>query len=136
MKYGLRLLDLIDVDTLQRIQDAFSDMTGVAALTTDENGMAVTQGSNFSEFCMKYTRTSKLGCTRCEQCDQFGATMALEEGKSVVYYCHAGLMDFAAPIMVKDELVGCFIGGQVLTKPPVPQKNENYALDIGVDPQE
>lgn len=136
MEYELRLIDLIDIETLQRIQDAFSDMTGIAALTTDAKGVAVTQGSNFSEFCMKYTRASEIGCIRCEQCDQFGATMALEEGKSIVYYCHAGLMDFAAPIMVQDELVGCFIGGQVLTKPPAPERMEKYALDIGVDPQE
>ena len=34
----LRLVDLIDVSTLQQIQDAFSDMAGMAALTADKNG--------------------------------------------------------------------------------------------------
>ena len=32
------LTDLIDVYTLQMMQDAFSDLTGMAALTTDKDG--------------------------------------------------------------------------------------------------
>lgn len=132
----LHLNDLIDTALLQKVQDAFSDMAGLAALTTDENGVAVTQGSNFSDFCMKYTRESSLGCSRCEQCDKFGAEMALEQGKSIVYFCHAGLMDFAAPIIVQNQLVGCFIGGQVLTAPPKPDQIKQYAEEIGVDPDE
>ena len=118
MDFELYLTDLIDRKALQDIQDIFSQVTGVAALTTDANGVAVTNGSNFSDFCMKYTRNSPIGCMRCAQCDKEGAKMALEEGKSVVYTCHAGLRDFAAPIMVCDKLVGCFIGGQFLTGMP------------------
>ena len=72
-EYDLSLTDLIDVDTLQKIQDAFSTMTGAAALTTDINGIAVTEGSNFTDFCMHYTRTSEVGCSRCELYDRMGA---------------------------------------------------------------
>ena len=85
MNRELTLTDLIDVKVLQKIQDSFAKMTGMAALTTDADGVAVTEGSNFSDFCMKYTRTSRLGCTRCEQCDRQGAEMALESGRSVIY---------------------------------------------------
>ena len=117
MERKLKLTDLIDANMLQKIQDAFSDMTGMAALTTDVNGVAVTEGSNFSDFCMKYTRASVLGCARCEQCDRKGAELALDSGKPVIYFCHAGLMEYAAPIMADGELVGCIVGGQVLTEP-------------------
>ena len=55
----VKLTDLIDVATLQEIQDGFARLTGMAALTTDEKGVAVTQGSNFTDFCMNYTRQSK-----------------------------------------------------------------------------
>lgn len=114
----VHLTDLIDVNTLQKIQDAFSKMTGMAALTTDAGGKAVTQGSNFTDYCMKYTRKSKEGCARCEQCDKFGAETTLRAGKPTTYMCHSGLIDFAAPIVADGELVGCFIGGQVLTEKP------------------
>lgn len=136
MDYELRLTDLIDSTVLQKIQDSFSNMTGIAALTTDADGVAVTEGSNFSDFCMKYTRASAIGCARCEQCDRQGAEMALENGKAMVYFCHAGLMDFAAPIMADGRMMGCFIGGQVLAKAPDPDAVRKIAEEIGVDPEE
>lgn len=114
----ITLTDLFDIDMLQRIQDAFSNMMGLAALITDANGVAVTKGTNFTDFCAKYTRVSPIGCMRCQECDKRGAERALKEGESVAYYCHAGLIEFAAPIMAGDKMVGCFVGGQVLTESP------------------
>ena len=131
-----RLTDLIDVKTLQSIQDAFSDMTGMAALTADKNGVAVTQGSNFTDFCMKYTRRSLFGCMRCFECDKHGAEITQETGGPCSYYCHAGLVDFAAPIMANGKMIGSFIGGQVLTKPPVLSEFRKTAEELNIDPDE
>lgn len=134
IKNNLYITDLISVDILQRIQDAFSDLTGMAALTSDSEGVAVTQGSNFTDFCMKYTRPAELGRKRCEKCDMHGAELTLANGSSCSYYCHAGLMDFAAPIMANGEMVGSFIGGQVLTEPPNIEKVRETAVELGIDP--
>ena len=132
----LYLTELIDVETLQRVQDAFSDMSGMAALTTDAEGVAVTNGSNFTDFCMKYTRASKFGAFRCGLCDKRGAEIALAAGHSCIYDCHAGLTDFAAPIMVDGRMVGSFIGGQVLTGPPDLDRCRENAKRMGIDPEQ
>lgn len=132
-KKELTLTDLISVEMLQNIQDAFSDMTGMAALTTDKNGVPVTKGSNFTEFCMKYTRSTELGAKRCFECDKRGAEIALETGNSCAYECHAGLVDFAAPIMANGEMFGSFIGGQVLCEKPEREKVIKIAEDLGID---
>ncbi len=132
----LNLTDLIDSETLQQIQDAFSEMTGIAALTTDCNGVAVTQGSAFEDFCEKYTRKSELGRHRCESCDINGAEISRKYGCSVSYRCHAGLVDFAAPIMANGEIVGSFIGGQVLVEPPYIPTVRETAVELGIDPDE
>lgn len=110
---GLKLTDLIEVELLQKIQDEFSRYTGMSALTTDADGKPITKGSAFTDFCMNYTRQSELGYKRCMQSDKNAAIMALEKGEPVVYVCHAGLADFASPIMMGDKLLGCFLGGQV-----------------------
>jgi len=114
----ITLTDLFDVEMLQRIQDAFSDMTGLAALITDANGVPVTKGTNFTDFCAKYTRVSPVGCMRCQECDRRGARMTLKEGAPIVYQCHVGLLDFAMPIMAGSKMIGCFVSGQVLTESP------------------
>ena len=132
----LYITDLIDQSILQNIQDAFSNMVGMAALTTDAAGKPVTKGSNFTEYCMKYTRASKIGCGRCEECDRYGAIKTQESGKPTSYYCHSGLIDFAAPIMANGKMVGSFIGGQVLTQRPDKLKVKQVAEEIGVDFEE
>lgn len=133
MHEEITLTDLFEVEMLQRIQDAFSKMTGLAAQITDANGKPITRGSNYTDFCAKYTRKSVLGCLRCEQCDKRGAELALKSGSSITYYCHAGLMDFAAPIMAGDTMIGCFVGGQVLTEPPDITKVMQVAAEIDVE---
>ena len=133
---NLYITDLIDADVLQQLQNAFSDLTGMASLTSDSKGVAVTEGSNFTDFCFKYTRPTELGRKRCEKCDMHGAELTLANGSSCSYYCHAGLMDFAAPIMANGEMVGSFIGGQVLTEPPNIEKIRKTAVELGIDPDE
>lgn len=131
----LRLTELIEVEILQKMQDAFAKMTGMAALTTDENGAAITEGTNFSTFCTDYCRKSAVGVKRCEECDKKGALMALEKKGPVAYYCHAGLIDFAAPIMLNGTMIGGFIGGQVLTQKPNHETMRKIAAEIKVDPE-
>lgn len=129
----LLLTDLIDVDILQKIQDEFSKYTGIAALTTDANGKPLTKGSASTDFCMKYTRCSELGFKRCVESDRNAALMALEKGEPVVYICHAGLADFASPIMLGDKLLGCFLGGQVRMSSEIDEKAlKETAAELGI----
>lgn len=132
---NITLLDVIDRRTLQNLQDAFAAATGMAALATDENG-PVTEGSNFTDFCMTLTRKSRVGADRCNQCDLKGGEEASRTGKPAVYYCTSGLMDFAAPVIVNGKHIGSLIGGQVLPEAPDEDKFRRIADEIGVDPDE
>lgn len=131
----IKLTDLIDVDTLQKVQDAFCEMTNIAAGISDNNGVALTKDSFSSEFCI-INKNSPVGKLRCEQCDKRGGEMAQEMGKSVIYDCHAGLCNFAAPIMAHGELVGCFSGGQVRTGELDEAKLLKVAEEINVNHEE
>ena len=123
----MEILDLIDQEKLQRLQDLFADATGVAVSMIDKEGKHVTKVSNFLDFCMKYTRGSEIGLKRCQKCDMEGVG---------TYFCHAGLMDFAADIVVEGEKLGAILGGQVLPAPPDFDKFRKVAEEIGVDPDE
>lgn len=131
----IRLVDLMEVKALQKIQDEFSKYTGLASLMTDENGIPVTKGSGFSGFCMDLVRTTKLGCSRCEECDKNGAVLTLKNKRATVYNCHAGLTDFAAPIMLEGKMIGSCIGGQVRTEDVDEEKMTQIAKELGVNPE-
>lgn len=120
----MKIKDFMDMKTLQKIQDAFSDATGLAAIAVDAEGNYITSGSNFTDFCMKYTRGSEEGMKRCVKCDN---------ECTGTYYCHAGLMDFAADIIVENEKVGAIIGGQVLPEEPDLEKFREIARELGVN---
>ncbi len=121
----MKLTDFMDMVHLQKIQDAFSDATGLAAIAVDAEGNYITKGSNFTDFCMKHTRGCQEGARRCQKCDATG------QG---VYECHAGLMDFSIDIVLKGEKLGKMIGGQVLPKAPDTEKFTAIAQELGINP--
>ena len=121
----MKISDFMDLKKLQSIQDQFSDATGLAAIATDADGNYITEGSNFTDFCMKYTRNSAEGNRRCVKCDT---------ECTGTYFCHAGLMDFAADIIVGGEKVGAIIGGQVLPEEPDEEKFRKIAGELSIDP--
>lgn len=104
-------------------------MARMASLTTDENGVPLTDGSNFTAFCTEFCRKSPIGRERCEQCDKNGAVTVLETGKPTSYFCHANLVDFAALIMLGYRMIGSFIGGQVLDEEPDLEKMREVAKE-------
>ena len=130
------LTDIIDIDVLQKIQDSFASMTGMACIISDAYGVAVTGGSNFCDFCSGLTRVSPEGGRRCEDCDKRGAEMAIENKGVCTYFCHAGLIEFAAPIMANGQMVGSMVGGQVLSSPPDLAAFEEKAKELGIDPED
>ena len=123
----MKISDFMDLKMLQSIQDQFSDATGLAAIATDAEGNYITEGSNFTDFCMKYTRASIEGARRCVKCDT---------ECSGTYFCHAGLMDFGTDIVVDGEKVGSIIGGQVLPVEPDEDKFRAIAKELGINPDE
>lgn len=133
---NIKLMDVISPEFLQKFQDAFSKVTGVASLTTDDNGVPVANGSNFTDFCIKMTRGSKEGLRRCMESDSFGGTESARTGKPAVYYCGSGLMDFGAPILLNGKKIGSILGGQVLPEAPEEEKFVKIAQEIGVDSDE
>lgn len=132
----ITLTDLIDASILQKIQDAFSKYTRMAALITDADGVPVTVGSGFSRFCMSLTRKSEHGCKKCEECDRNGALITLKNGRPTVYKCHAGLTDYAAPIMLNGMFIGSFIGGQIRVSEVDEEEMCRTAKKYGIDSDE
>ncbi|KNZ40694.1 PocR ligand-binding domain-containing protein [Acetobacterium bakii] len=128
--------DLIDLNVLQQFQDSFSAATGMASISVDNKKGSVTEPSNFTDFCMKFTRGSTEGNKRCISCDINGGKKAASTGKPAVYSCHAGLVDFAAPIIVDGVEIGAILGGQVLDAPPNEDHFRKIAREIGVDEDE
>ncbi|GAA0706736.1 hypothetical protein GCM10008904_15630 [Paraclostridium ghonii] len=113
MKKILHLDDIIDIKKFQKIQDDIAAATGIAIITVDYIGKALTTHSGCSEFC-KLIRKNDMYSHLCERCDSRGGVEAARLKKTYIYVCHKGLIDFATPIIVNGQYVGALMAGQLL----------------------
>ena len=130
---SLEIKDVIDINLLQRFQDNFAESMDIASVTVDKNGNPVTDPSSYTSFCKDFVHSTSIGDKKCAECHRKGGEEAARTGKPYIYTCHAGLIDFAAPILIQDKQIGTILGGQVLIKNPDKLKYIQVAKEIGVD---
>lgn len=109
---NLKIGDVINLEEFQKLQDNWSKATGISFVTVNNDGEPFTRTSNFTGFCeelRKYPEYRKL----CYHCDACGGRKARRDGKPYVYICHAGLIDYAIPIILEEKYVGAILAGQV-----------------------
>lgn len=130
---NLRMTDLVDEYILQELQDLFITKINMIVMVVDADGEDITKCRNACEFCKDYTKSTKEGKLRCDNCDRDGAKRAQEAGDAITYTCHAGLTDFCSPIIIEGHLYGYIVGGQVRTGELDKEAVYRLAEEIGVD---
>ncbi|APM40736.1 PocR ligand-binding domain-containing protein [Clostridium kluyveri] len=130
---SLKIENVIDINLLQKFQDNFAESLNIASVTVDMDGNPVTNPSSYTNFCLSLTQSTDMGTRRCAESHKKGGIEAARTGKPYVYTCHAGLIDFAVPILIEDIQIGSILGGQILTSPPKESIYKNTAKEIGVD---
>ena len=128
----LELEDIIDVNVLQQFLDNFAIGFNCAAVSVGRRGEEFTRPSHYRPFCSNFIHASRIGDDRCAVCHNDFGRKAVSAGRPYVGYCHAGLIDFAAPVIVKGEHIGTVLGGQILDKPAKEENILKVANEIGV----
>lgn len=124
------ILDIVDIKLMQNVQDFFAKTLDISLVSIYKNSR-LTVPSNSTEFCLNYARRTPIGISRCAACHLELEKAVIKEHKSIIYDCHAGLSNFAAPIFVEDQYLACVIGGQKLTKPVEVDKIKIIAKTLG-----
>jgi ligand-binding sensor protein len=130
---ALEISDIVDISSLQRFQDNFAIGMNCASVTVDRNGEPVTRPSSYTRFCDGFIHKSKIGDDRCAASHNRMGQEAARTGRPFVGPCHAGLIDFAAPVIINDELIGTVLGGQILSEKPKEEFYRGIAHEIGTD---
>ena len=129
----LEIKDIIDIKLLQKFQDDFAFAMNCASVTVDKDGNPVTNPSSYTRFCNNFIHSTKKGDDRCAASHKRMGEEAARTGKPFVGACHAGLVDFAAPIIVEGKLLGTVLGGQMLTDGPQEKDFIQIAKEIDVN---
>lgn len=130
------LTDLIDIRTLQEIQDSFANTTGVASIISDIEGNPITRPSNFCKVC-QIIRETEIGGKRCISSDKMLGEKAKKCMKPIYQACHScGFVDAGAPIIVGNVHIATWLIGQSNVMGVDRDRIKQYAIEIGADVDE
>ncbi|MDR0886639.1 MAG: PocR ligand-binding domain-containing protein [Clostridiales Family XIII bacterium] len=99
-------------NTLEEIQRRIADVTELAFVTVNSEGIPLTSNTAFSEYCRRL-QMNPCAEQYCSASNAFGCAMATKVGEKYIYFCPCGLLEVAIPIIVNGHLLGGIMGGQV-----------------------
>ncbi len=132
LTYDVRFTDLFSLDEIQRLQDLFSDATGVASIITQPDGTPITRPSNFCRLCHSIIRKTEKGRVNCFKSDALLGRYH-PDGPVIQPCLSGGLMDAGSSITVAGRHIANWLIGQVQNEDLDKQRMLDYADEIGAD---
>jgi AraC-like DNA-binding protein/ligand-binding sensor protein len=130
-------VDFHDIAESEELTDfflVFSELAGIhfggiSNSTHTESTTTSCPSTHFNPLCT-LIRSVPEGLAACKACDDRGVSKAIKASKPVKYICHAGLVDFALPLNIDDQLVATTTCGQILPEKPSAEGFEKFAAKI------
>lgn len=113
------LVSYVSEDILSKVLSSFSSATGLHAIIVDCEGRTLLPKGMQDDcaFC-RLIKNDPVGCNKCRGSYARAGMQAAQYGEPYIFRCHAGLVAFAAPIVIDGNLLGSIICGQVLMWEP------------------
>ncbi|MDR2035885.1 MAG: PocR ligand-binding domain-containing protein [Coriobacteriales bacterium] len=115
-----KLLNFVDLEIMKGILDAFTKTTNLMANIVDVEGRSIFSRESHNKCCSfcKHIYSLDGGLERCRGAYKRYGKQAAIFGEPYIFRCPAGLVEWAAPIIVQGEHLGSVICGQVLMWEP------------------
>lgn len=117
-----RLVELVEKDVLKNLLDAFTNATGLTANIVDTEGHSIFSKADAQKNCkfcqLIWELQKQKGIKRCTGAYARAGKQAALFGQPYIFRCPAGLIEWAAPIIIDGEHLGSIICGQVLMWEP------------------
>ncbi|WP_066638705.1 PocR ligand-binding domain-containing protein [Desulfolucanica intricata] len=120
------LEQMVERSLLEKLLFSFSKSTGLKAVLVDTEGNTIDSANFEMKYCRfcQMIRSDELGVNKCKRSYARAGKEAAKYGEPYIFRCHAGLIAWAAPILLDNDHVGSVICGQVLMWEP-----EDYFLE-------
>ncbi|MCL6591493.1 MAG: PocR ligand-binding domain-containing protein [Firmicutes bacterium] len=130
---------VIEHRTLSRLVRSFAIATGLGVnVLTPQGELVPMAGTGLHPFC-RAVQTTKEGKARCLASLVKGGELAAQLGEPYIFRCHAGLIEWSAPVVVENQFLGSFSCGPALMWPLDELAIEEIALavrDLGLGVEE
>jgi ligand-binding sensor protein len=124
------LKDLIDLDQIDELNQAFASAIGCAATVADLQGNPIVPPCNHSRIC-RIIRSTPKGLANCMRSGKILGQKAHELKRPYASPCYSiGFIDAAAPIIVKGKHIATWLVGQANLADVDSQRVVQYAREI------
>ncbi len=108
--------ELMDISILNRLLNSFVLATGLGAMVVDVDGKPILAPESYPGTCRfcSIIQSTEEGMRRCSESMAKAGKFSAQLGEPYIFRCHAGLVEWAAPIMAGPKHLGSFMCGQVL----------------------
>jgi signal transduction histidine kinase/ligand-binding sensor protein len=107
--------DVFNLEEIQRLQDLFSDVSGIASIITHPDGTPITKPSNYCRLCDLIIPKTNNGPVRCYQPDTIMGRN--NTSKDIIWPCqNEALWNLGATITVGDKHIANWLTGKVLNE--------------------
>lgn len=128
----VQLLDLVDIDTLERLQLKFTELLGFNIAFANPDSVIIGDGNrptgDVDSICTLMMKKDE-GRIRCRSSDEEAGKLAIEMGKPILYRCQCYFSNFVIPIKISDEVIGFLYGGQFFARPPGEKTNREWEAE-------
>ena len=117
-----QLLDIVDKELLIKILNAFTKATDLTANIVDIEGRSIFSREDAQKNCrfchIIWEKEREKDLKRCKGAYERAGKQAAIFGEPYIFRCPAGLIEWAAPIIINEQHLGTIICGQVLMWEP------------------
>jgi len=122
--------ELFDLNEIQKLQDLFSTVTGVASIITESDGTPITKPSNFCGLCNEIRKTEE-GLRNCQISHSIVGSPKKDGPR--IQKCSSGLLNGGASIVVAGTHFANWLIGQVFDEDYELNDLTQYADVIGMN---
>ena len=128
------LISWLNIDELKSIQISFYHIAGLPISIIRRDGVPLIPKVGGTTYCDILVQQSGEAFSMCTNCRLYGAKECLNLKRGVHYYCHMGLVEFTAPLVIDGQMVAYMSSGMVFDRPPVEREIREHARRFGIDP--
>ena len=124
--------NIFNIDEIQRLQNLFSDATGVSSIITHPDGIPITNPSNFCRLCEHLVRKTEIGLANCNKISELLGELN-DTGPKLITCPDTGLLKAGVRITVGGKHIANWIIGQVRNEFIDNEVLFQYAEIIGIN---
>lgn len=115
----LKLTDLIDAAALAEILEVFATVTHTTVNVCDPQGRGIARSSHAHPICELMVESDQ-GREACSECIAAVVRRAVGASAPVSLDCHAGMVEYAAPVTLSGQVLAVIVMGDLPRRQPEP----------------